>query len=140
MNEKNVQFSSKAREDVAIITAAVTEILDMTSSALIKNDTELAKRVEPLEQVVDRLKRKIKNGHISRLRQGDCTMELGFILSDLLTNFERISDHCSNIAACLIEMSHDSLETHEYLNNLKAGGVEEFSKMYEEYKAKYYIA
>ena len=140
MNDKNVQFSSKAREDVAIITAAVTEILDMTSSALIKNDTELAKRVEPLEQVVDRLKRKIKNGHISRLRQGDCTMELGFILSDLLTNFGRISDHCSNIAACLIEMSHDSLETHEYLNNLKAGGVEEFSKMYEEYKAKYYIA
>ena len=140
MNDKDVQFSSKAREDVAIITAAVTEILDMTSSALIKNDTELAKRVEPLEQVVDRLKRKIKNGHISRLRQGDCTMELGFILSDLLTNFERISDHCSNIAACLIEMSHDSLETHEYLNNLKAGGVEEFSKMYEEYKTKYYIA
>ena len=67
-------------------------------------------------------------------------MELGFILSDLLTNFERISDHCSNIAACLIEMTHDSMETHEYLNNLKYGGVEEFSKMYEEYKAKYYIA
>ena len=103
-------------------------------------NTELAKRVEPLEQVVDRLKRKIKRGHISRLRQGDCTMELGFILSDLLTNLGRISDHCSNIAACLIEMSHDSLETHEYLNNLKSGAVEEFSKMYEEYKAKYYIA
>ena len=140
IDDKNLQFSSKAKEDISIITAAVTEILDMTSNAFIKNDIELAKRVEPLEQVVDRLKRKIKNGHISRLRQGDCTMELGFILSDLLTNLERISDHCSNIAACIIEMSHDSLETHEYLNNLKAGGVEEFSKMYEEYKAKYYIA
>ena len=140
IDDKKLQFSSKAKEDISIISAAVTEILDMTSNALIKNDTELAKRVEPLEQVVDRLKRKIKNGHISRLRQGDCTMELGFILSDLLTNLERISDHCSNIAACLIEMSHDSLDTHEYLNNLKSGGVEEFSKMYEEYKAKYYIA
>ncbi len=140
IDDKKLQFSSKAKEDISIISAAVTEILDMTSNALIKNDTEIAKCVEPLEQVVDRLKRKIKNGHISRLRKGDCTMELGFILSDLLTNFERISDHCSNIAACLIEMSHDSLETHEYLNNLKTGGVEEFSKMYEEYKAKYYIA
>ena len=140
IDDKKISFSSKAKEDISIITAAVTEILDITSNALISDDMELAKRVEPLEQVVDRLKRKIKNGHISRLRQGDCTMELGFILSDLLTNFERISDHCSNIAACLIEMSHDSLETHEYLNNLKAGGVEEFSKMYEEYKAKYYIA
>ncbi len=140
IDDKKLSFSAKAKEDISIITAAVTEILEMTSTALIKNDTELAKSVEPLEQVVDRLKRKIKHGHISRLRQGDCTMELGFILSDLLTNFGRISDHCSNIAACLIEMSHDSLETHEYLNNLKAGGVEEFSKMYEEYKAKYYIA
>ena len=140
IDDKNLEFSSQAKEDISIITAAVTEILDMTSNALIKNDTELAKRVEPLEQVVDRLKRKIKRGHISRLRQGDCTMELGFILSDLLTNLGRISDHCSNIAACLIEMSHDSLETHEYLNNLKSGAVEEFSKMYEEYKAKYYIA
>ena len=100
---------------------------------------ELAKKVEPLEQVIDRLKRKIKNGHISRLRNGDCTMELGFILSDLLTNFERISDHCSNIAVCLIEINHDSMETHEYLNRLKSGEIKEFADMYEEYKAQYYM-
>lgn len=140
ISDKSLDFSDKAKKDLSIITAAVTEILEITATALINDDAELAKRVEPLEQVVDRLKRKIKNGHISRLRQGECTMELGFILSDLLTCLERISDHCSNIAACLIEISHDSMETHEYLNTLKSGGIEEFGKMYEEYKAKYYIA
>ena len=140
ISDKSLDFSDNAKKDLSIITAAVTEILEITATALINDDAELAKRVEPLEQVVDRLKRKIKNGHISRLRQGECTMELGFILSDLLTCFERISDHCSNIAACLIEISHDSMETHEYLNTLKSGGIEEFGKMYEEYKAKYYIA
>ncbi len=140
ISDKSLDFSDKAKKDLSIITAAVTEILEITTTALINDDAELAKRVEPLEQVVDRLKRKIKNGHIARLRQGECTMELGFILSDLLTCLERISDHCSNIAACLIEITHDSMETHEYLNTLKSGGIEEFGMMYEEYKAKYYIA
>lgn len=140
ISDKSLDFSDKAKKDLSIIIAAVTEILEITATALINDDAELAKRVEPLEQVVDRLKRKIKNGHISRLRQGECTIELGFILSDLLTCLERISDHCSNIAACLIEITHDSMETHEYLNTLKSGAIEEFGMMYEEYKAKYYIA
>lgn len=139
IDDKNVSFSPKAKEDISIIISAVTEILNITSQALINDDLELAKKVEPLEQVIDRLKRKIKNGHISRLRNGDCTMELGFILSDLLTNFERISDHCSNIAVCLIEINHDSMETHEYLNRLKSGEIKEFADMYEAYKAQYYM-
>lgn len=139
IDDKKVSFSPKAKEDIGIIISAVTEILNITSQALINDDLELAKKVEPLEQVIDRLKRKIKNGHISRLRNGDCTMELGFILSDLLTNFERISDHCSNIAVCLIEINHDSMETHEYLNRLKSGEIKEFADMYEEYKAQYYM-
>ena len=139
IHTKQIKFSDKANDDIKIITKAVTEILDLAVSALINDDLEIAKCVEPLEQVIDRINRKIKNGHISRLRQGDCTMELGFILSDLLTNYERIADHCSNIAVCFIEIAHDSFETHEYLNQLKSGGEEAFSKMYDEFKQKYYI-
>ena len=140
IHEKKIDFSESAKADIKVITAAVTEVLEIAISSMVNDDLGIAKRVEPLEQVIDRLKRKIKNGHINRLRQGDCTMELGFILSDLLTNYERIADHCSNIAVCFIEMSHDSFETHEYLNNLKSGGEEsEFREMYQEYKAKYYM-
>ncbi len=140
IHDKEITFSEKATEDLKVITAAVDEILELATNALINDDIEIAKRVEPLEQVIDRLKRKIKNGHISRLRQGDCTMELGFILSDLLTNYERISDHCSNIAVCFIEIANDSFETHEYLNQLKTGDEKEYHDMYEEYKTKYYMA
>ena len=139
INEKKIDFSEKAKADIKIITAAVNEVLEIATASLVNEDIDIAKKVEPLEQVIDRLKRKIKNGHIDRLRQGDCTMELGFILSDLLTNYERIADHCSNIAVCFIEMSHDSFETHEYLNNLKSGEETEFKEMYESYKAKYYM-
>lgn len=139
IHDKNITFSPKATSDISIITKAVSEILDLSIDALVNEDFEKAKHVEPLEQVIDRLKRVIKNGHISRLRQGDCTMELGFILSDLLTNYERISDHCSNIAVCFIEIAHGSFETHEYLNQVKTGGEKEFSEMYNTYKEKYYI-
>ena len=138
--EKNIDFSEKAKQDIKIITSAVSEILDLATNALVKDDIEIAKTVEPLEQVIDNLKRKIKDGHISRLRQGDCTMELGFILSDLLTNYERIADHCSNIAVCFIEISNNSFKTHEYLNRIKSGAEEDFIEMYESYKKKYYIA
>ena len=138
ISDKGITFSEKATDDIKIITAAVAEILDLAITAFVNENLEKAKCVEPLEQVIDRLKRVIKNGHISRLRQGDCTMELGFILSDLLTNYERISDHCSNIAVCFIEIAHDSFETHEYLNQVKTGG-EEFTQMYDAYNQKYYI-
>ena len=137
--DKGITFSDKATADLEIITAAVDEILGLSVDALVNEDLEKASFVEPLEQVIDKLKRVIKNGHISRLRQGDCTMELGFILSDLLTNYERISDHCSNIAVCFIEIANDSFETHEYLKQIKAGG-EDFDKMYEAYNEKYHIA
>ena len=135
--DKDIHFSDKATEDLAVITAAVAEIITLATQALANNDLNVAQQVEPLEQVIDRLKRKIKNGHIDRLRQGDCTMEMGFILSDLLNNYERISDHCSNIAVCIIESAHGSLEMHEYLSQLKAGDQTDFRSMYEQYKAKY---
>ena len=99
----------------------------------------VAKEVEPLEQVIDRLKRKIKNNHIKRLQDGGCTVELGFILSDLLTNYERIADHCSNIAVCLLETANGSFETHEYLNHVKAEGENEFYEQYDMYKKKYVL-
>ena len=138
VHDKGITFSDKAKADLEIITAAVSEILSLAVDALVDADLEKAAFVEPLEQVIDKLKRVIKNGHISRLRQGDCTMELGFILSDLLTNYERISDHCSNIAVCFIEIAHDSFETHEYLKQIKAGGAD-FDEMYEAFNEKYYI-
>ncbi len=135
--EKKVSFSPQAQSDIKVITAAALEVLDLAVSSLIDSDIETAKKVEPLEQVIDRLKRKIKNSHILRLKNGQCTMELGFILSDLLTNYERISDHCSNIAVCLIEISNDSFETHEYLKNVKNHNDDTFDALYAEYKEKY---
>ncbi|MBQ9757398.1 MAG: Na/Pi cotransporter family protein [Clostridia bacterium] len=137
MNSKEVSFSSQAQNDIKVIMGAVTEILNLAVTSLTSEDLALAKKVEPLEQVVDRLKRKIKSNHISRLKQGDCTMELGFILSDLLTNYERIADHCSNIAVCLIEIAHDSFETHEYLKNVKESPNATFEDLYQFYKDKY---
>lgn len=139
IHDKDITFSPKATADLRVITGAVSEILDMAVAALSDDNLAMAKSVEPLEQVIDNLKRKIKNGHISRLRQGDCTMELGFILSDLLTNYERISDHCSNIAVCVIEIEQGSFETHEYLSKIKTGELAEFNDMYESYTEKYYI-
>lgn len=138
VNDKQVTFSDEAKNDLAVITEATQEILDLAITALVNDDIDVAKKVEPLEQVIDMLKRKIKNGHITRLRQGECTMELGFILSDLLTDFERISDHCSNIAVCFIEIANGSFETHEYLSKVKAGS-ENFDEMFNEYKEKYYV-
>ncbi len=144
VHEKKVEFSASAKKDISIMANAVAEILDLSYRVLAYDDMDVAKKVEPLEQVIDRLNRKIKKGHVTRLQQGDCTMELGFILMDILNSYERISDHCSNIAACFIEIAHDSFEIHEYLNQLKSGIGEselgkEFTQMYESYKEKYYI-
>ena len=139
MYEKDVSFSEKAQKDIGIITNAVLEILDISVDALVTENLDIAAKVEPLEQVIDRLKRKIKNGHITRLREGNCTMELGFILSDILNNYERVSDHCSNIAVYLIEIDNDSFETHQYLKDIKNNGDSTFEKLYEEYKQKYAI-
>jgi len=139
MHEKGISFSAQAQKDISVINAAAKEVLKLATDALVEESTQIAASVEPLEQVIDRLKRKIKANHISRLKQGDCTMELGFILSDLLTNYERVADHCSNIAVCIIEISHDSFETHEYLKNVKESPNESFESMYQAYKEKYAI-
>lgn len=139
LHDKELSFSASAIKDITVISAAVNEILDLSSKALATNDLDIARNVEPLEQVIDKLKLKIKANHIQRLQSGDCSMEMGFILSDLLTNFERVADHCSNIAVCMIELAHGSFDTHEYLNNVKTSGDDAFVSMYNEYKQKYVI-
>lgn len=137
ISKKSVLFSNEALRETNVLKAAVLEILDITKKAFINDDEELAKRVEPLEQIIDRLKKKIKNNHIQRLREGECTMEHGFILSDLLNNYERVADHCSNIAACILSIKSDSFETHDYLNHVKNDGANDFFEKYDYYKQKY---
>ncbi|MBQ2942328.1 MAG: Na/Pi cotransporter family protein [Clostridia bacterium] len=139
IKEKGIEFSPEAKRDIEVISAATREVLLLAVHALLENNLEIAKKVEPLEQVIDKLKRKIKNNHIKRLKEGNCTMEYGFVLSDLLTNFERVADHCSNIAVCLLEIAQGALDTHEYLSHVKEDGENEFFELYDQYKAKYIL-
>ncbi|MBQ8550045.1 MAG: Na/Pi cotransporter family protein [Clostridia bacterium] len=138
ISEKKIVFSPEAQAELKVLREALFEIVDITTEAFCNNDLALAARVEPLEQVIDKLISKTKNNHIARLRQGNCTIELGFVLSDLITNYERVSDHCSNIAVAIIETEHDSFSTHEYLKNYK-NSDEHFEACYKEYKAKFTI-
>ena len=108
----------------------------MTADAYVQGDLALAARVEPLEQVFDGLTSRIRGHHLDRLRRGSCTAEMGFVLSDILTNYERISDHCSNVAVAIIEVAHNSFDTHKYLNGIKSGN-DAFDTVYAAYAAKY---
>lgn len=137
MYQKKISFSKQALEEIPIIKNAVAEILNMSIDCFIRSDVALAKEVEPLEDVIDQLRTDLKARHIERLRKGICTIELGFILQDLLTNFERVSDHCSNIAVCLIRIKENSLDTHEYMNELKRLEKSEFMDEFNVYKDKY---
>ena len=139
MNRKKISFSDEAKAEIEVITLALREILELTVDSFKVNDIGLAKRVEPLEQVIDKLISKSKTNHISRLQAGNCTIELGFILSDLLNNYSRISDHCSNIAVAIIETSRSSFETHEYLNSVKNEENKEFIDVFNTFSAKYKI-
>ncbi len=140
MRAKKVVFSDEANREIAAMVGAISEILVLSIDALLHNDVALAASVEPLEQVVDELCAAIKARHAIRLTKNECSMEYGFILSDLLTNFERVSDHCSNIAGCVIEItSHDSLSVHHYLAEIK-NGTPAFTKMYKDYSEKYKLA
>ncbi len=137
--QKKIQFSEDAKREIQIITEATTEIVNITMEAFEKDDVELAKHIEPLEQIIDRLKRKLKNRHYARLQEGKCTIELGFVFSDLLTNYERVADHCSNIGASILQNANELLDTHEYLQNVKKNGSNEFFDHYDLYKEKYKI-
>ena len=121
-----------------MLSDAIREILTMTHECYVTADPELAFRVEPLEQVIDKLTTTIKTNHIARLQKGGCSIEMGFILSDMLTNFKRISDHCSNIAVAVIEVDKGAFDTHEYLSGVKFGNLD-FNRIYDAFDKKYAI-
>lgn len=137
ITKKGITFSQHATEELAVLTQALHEIVTRTIKAFNENDLALAASVEPLEQVIDSLISEIKARHILRLQRGNCTIELGFILTDLLNNYERISDHCSNIAVALIEAEHDTFEAHSYLHNVREAEDTGFQDLYESYRAQF---
>ena len=135
-HNKKIVFSPQAQQELKVLTDALQEILTLTACAYDSNDAEVAAKVEPLEQVIDGLITKIRANHIRRLQKGSCTIEGGFILADLLNNYERVSDHCSNIAVAIIEVEHNSFDTHKYLNGVKYGNSV-FNEIYDKYEARY---
>lgn len=139
LNEKELAFSSAAKRELNVLFSAVEDILDITVKAFQERDIALARRVEPLEEVVDTLRAEMKSRHIKRLRDKVCTIEQGFIFTDLLTDLERISDHCSNIAVNLIQINDNNFDNHQYLNALKSDGNEDFARQYKEYSFKYLL-
>ena len=137
MHAKKMAFSAEAKEELNIFVEAVREILDLSVSAFEKNNTQKAAFVEPLEEVIDDINTVIKANHIKRLQKGICTIEQGFVLSDISTNLERVSDHCSNIAISVIEIDRDGFEAHNYLESLKKEEDPVFSGLVETYRRKY---
>ena len=137
IKDKSLVFSEEAKAELDVLYAAVTEIVTITEQALVAADLDLAARIEPLEQVIDDLRDTVKINHIHRLKNSECTVEHGFVLSDILTNLERVADHCSNIGGCLVEMAkNDTLDLHDYTHRVHLGGLE-YKTLFGEYKAKY---
>lgn len=139
LHEKSLSFSDEAKGELGVLTGAIKEIVGMTIQAFIEDDDALAARVEPLEEVVDTLTAEVKTRHVERLQNGRCTINLGFVLSDILANYERASDHCSNIAICVIETKKGNLDMHAYLNSVKTGENEDFVNNYRIYTEKYFL-
>ncbi|MBR4014439.1 MAG: Na/Pi cotransporter family protein, partial [Clostridia bacterium] len=137
MHDKKITFSESAQKELKVLVSAVLEITDITYRAVNEDDYALAATVEPLEQVIDTLRDSIKKRHIIRLQNSECTIEHGFILSDILNNLERVADHCSNIAGCYIEMSkHNALDLHKYLKDYR-DKEEHFDTLFNEFSKKY---
>ncbi len=140
IKDKDIVFSNSAKSELKVMSDALMEILNITIDSFINDDFELACQVEPLEQVIDKLKDELKERHVNRLQKGDCTIQLGFVFSDILTNFERVSDHCSNIAVYTMQRHISRLDTHKYLNNIKSSSESKFAKEYDKYDKKYSLS
>ena len=139
MNDKNISFSDNAKAELSVIISAVNEITLISYEAIKNQDYALAASVEPLEEVIDDLRDEIKKRHIERLQRGECTIEQGFVLTDILTNLERVADHCSNLAGCFIEMSkYNAMDMHDYLKKYRAQ-ESDFEKLFAEFSKKYSI-
>lgn len=139
MYDKKLAFSDKAQAELDVLERSIHDIVRMSVMSFIENDLAVAKQVEPLEDVIDNLNLEIKARHVRRLRKGKCTIELGFILSDITTNLERVSDHCSNIAVCLLEVNEDEFDTHAYLDTLKKDDNIEFRSKVIAYEQRYQL-
>lgn len=139
IHDKDLQFSTEACHELDVIESAVREILSIAVGAFVENDPQRAARVEPLEEIIDGLCDEMKSHHVDRLQSGSCTLNQGFVFNDLLTNYERVADHCSNIAVAIIELESDSFDTHEYLNSVRAMKSSSFARYYEEYKQEYHL-
>ena len=139
MKDKENSFSEHTEKELKVLSQAVTDIMDMTVQVFDTNDVELAAKIEPLEQVIDDIAARIKKRHIKRLKTGECTVERGIDLSDILTNMKRISDYCSNVAVCVIQIAHATFETHSYLRKVRYTNQPEFITDFEDYKDKYNI-
>ena len=139
IHDKDLVFSPEARHELEVMESAVREVLSLAISAFVDNDVQRAARVEPLEEIIDGLCDEMKSHHVDRLQSGACTLGQGFVFNDLLTNYERVADHCSNIAVAIIELESDSFDTHEYLNSVRAMKDHSFDRYFEEYKEKYHL-
>ena len=139
IHDKDLQFSPEACHELDVIESAVREILSIAVGAFVENDPQRAARVEPQEEIIDGLCDEMKSHHVDRLQSGSCTLNQGFVFNDLLTNYERVADHCSNIAVAIIELESDSFDTHEYLNSVRAMKSSSFARYYEEYKQEYHL-
>ena len=139
MHEKNISFSKEALKELSVIADAITEIITLTVDSFKNDNVEISSHVEPLEQVIDKIKKQLKAKHITRLQNSECTIELGFIFTDLLTNYERVSDHCTNIAVYTMQLPTDMLDAHKYLNNIKHSSTGKFVDDYNMYESKYKI-
>lgn len=139
IREKKLQFTGQATAELNVFFDAVGEILDLSLRAFLKDDLEAASTVEPLEQVIDRLKEQMRSRHILRMQQGNCSIEAGFVWSDLLTNLERTADHCSNIAGCMLDIAQQNMNLHESLREFRSGS-EEYQRKFREFEAKYALA
>lgn len=137
IKEKNIAFSDDAKREIIIMMNALKEIMNITIDSFMNDDFEAASHVEPIEQVIDKLKDELKSRHIERLQKGECTVQMGFVFSDLLTNMERVSDHCSNIAVFTIQQDSPKLDTHKYLRKIRNSDVGNFVEEYNEYERKY---
>ena len=132
LNEKNLSLSDTAKHELSVLVSAVNEIIELSFSAFYHNDLQKAYMVEPLEQVIDDLKEKMRLHHILRLQQGSCSIETGFIWSDLLTALERVGDHCSNIAGSVVDAAHHDMNTHEALRSARVEN-KNFTQQYKAY-------
>ncbi len=139
ISSRKMNFSGEAKKELTVLISAVNEIVDLAYESFINESLDTAVKVEPLEQVIDNLRDNLKKQHISRLRKGECTIELGFVLTDLLTNLERVADHCSNIAGCIIEMTHRDMDIHKYLRSVKGGQESVFNEYFAAFSEKYQL-